>query len=228
MLEIIQILLLLFTTILFHISNTNPNSSTTSDHVVYEGFASKLGVSFGTVISKFVIWSSTLYQLLYLYLKTTSSPLISTFFPEIFTITDPLPLTFTAVFAYILMIIGGLGRIWCYKTLGKFFTFEITIRNSHKLIKTGPYAYVRHPSYTFASILIIGMLLIHRRVVYFFPHRTWVRLFMDGPWPLTSFLIFAFFTSLRVIREEKELAKNFGKEWIDYSSKTKRFIPGLI
>ncbi|CAF4350854.1 unnamed protein product, partial [Rotaria sordida] len=32
-------------------------------------------------------------------------------------------------------------------TLGAFFTFELTIRSTHKLIKTGPYAYVRHPSY---------------------------------------------------------------------------------
>jgi len=29
----------------------------------------------------------------------------------------------------------------------KFFTFEATIANNHGLVKTGPYAIVRHPGY---------------------------------------------------------------------------------
>jgi protein-S-isoprenylcysteine O-methyltransferase Ste14 len=35
-------------------------------------------------------------------------------------------------------------------------------------------------------------------------------------------------TIRRVIREEEELKKTFGKEWIEYASKTRRFIPGII
>ena len=32
----------------------------------------------------------------------------------------------------------------------------------------------------------------------------------------------------RVTREEEELAKTFGKEWTEYASTTKRFIPSMI
>jgi protein-S-isoprenylcysteine O-methyltransferase Ste14 len=126
------------------------------------------------------------------------------------------------------MIVGGLGRIWCYKTLGPFFTFELTIRTSHKLIKTGPYAYVRHPSYTFASILVVGKLLVHQRLKNFFPNTTWVQTMFSPAGILTLNMILILLIKRRVIREEEELTKAFGKEWIQYASKTKRFIPKVI
>ena len=50
-------------------------------------------------------------------------------------------------------------RVWCYKALGSLFTFEITIRPDHKLITSGPYAIVRHPSYTAIVFMGIGATL---------------------------------------------------------------------
>lgn len=44
----------------------------------------------------------------------------------------------------------------CFKTLGPFFTFEITIRPKHHLITGGPYAWVRHPSYTGVYLTLLG------------------------------------------------------------------------
>ena len=44
----------------------------------------------------------------------------------------------------------------CFKTLGPFFTFEITIRPKHHLITGGPYAWVRHPSYTGVYLTLFG------------------------------------------------------------------------
>jgi protein-S-isoprenylcysteine O-methyltransferase Ste14 len=126
------------------------------------------------------------------------------------------------------MIVGGLGRIWCYKTLGKFFTFELTIRNSHKLIKSGPYAYVRHPSYTLVLILVIGMLLVHQRLANFFPNNRWVQNMVGTPGILTTCMLVILIIKRRVTREEVELKKTFGKEWTQYTSETKRFIPKLI
>jgi len=126
------------------------------------------------------------------------------------------------------MIVGGLGRIWCYKTLGRFFTYEITIRRSHKLIKTGPYAYVRHPSYTFVCFLVVGMLLVHQRFVNFFPNQKWAENMFSPGGILISCMIPILSLSRRVPREEEELKKTFGKEWIEYASKTRRFIPGII
>ncbi|KZV68874.1 hypothetical protein PENSPDRAFT_686907 [Peniophora sp. CONT] len=43
---------------------------------------------------------------------------------------------------------GGALRAWCYRTLGRLFTFEISIMEKHALVTSGPYAIVRHPSYS--------------------------------------------------------------------------------
>lgn len=45
-------------------------------------------------------------------------------------------------------VLGGILRKWCYDALGKLFTFERSIMPKHELITDGPYAWVRHPSYT--------------------------------------------------------------------------------
>ncbi|OSX57364.1 hypothetical protein POSPLADRAFT_1061572 [Postia placenta MAD-698-R-SB12] len=55
-----------------------------------------------------------------------------------------------------LAVAGGIVRYQCYRTMGRFFTFEITMRNGHRLVTTGPYAYVRHPSYTGWLVAMVG------------------------------------------------------------------------
>ena len=58
-------------------------------------------------------------------------------------------------------IFGGIIRHMCYQSMGAMFTVERSIRNDHVLIKSGPYAIVRHPSYTGLLVVFIGMILIH-------------------------------------------------------------------
>ena len=61
----------------------------------------------------------------------------------------------------LMTILGGLIRYTCYRALGRMFTFEMSIRRNHKLITSGPYAIVRHPSYVGSILVIGGMMLIH-------------------------------------------------------------------
>ncbi|CAF3798966.1 unnamed protein product [Rotaria sordida] len=203
--SLFQLFLLLFTNLLFHIGISNPNPSSTDDYVPFENVGSTFLVFSVPKIGQLLTWFSTLYQALYLFLQVFSPASISTLFPQITTSINLLPLTYISILGYVFMIIGGCGRIWCYKILGTYFTFEITIRNNHKLIKSGPYAYVRHPSYT-----------------------TWIQI-QFGP---IGFLMLCLLTiwsiKRRVTREEEELAKKFGKEWTDYVSKTNKFIPNII
>jgi protein-S-isoprenylcysteine O-methyltransferase Ste14 len=56
---------------------------------------------------------------------------------------------------------GGLIRFACYRALGSLFTFELSIRKNHRLITSGPYAVVRHPSYTGLVMAILGYSLCH-------------------------------------------------------------------
>ncbi|KIJ53178.1 hypothetical protein M422DRAFT_155331, partial [Sphaerobolus stellatus SS14] len=47
-------------------------------------------------------------------------------------------------------------RSACFQAIGRFCTFQITIRPNHRFITTGPYAIVRHPGYTGSAMRLLG------------------------------------------------------------------------
>ncbi|CAJ0838843.1 2314_t:CDS:2 [Entrophospora sp. SA101] len=47
---------------------------------------------------------------------------------------------------YFSTVFGALLRLWCYRSLDEFFTFDIKVQKDHKLITTGPYSLLIHPS----------------------------------------------------------------------------------
>lgn len=47
----------------------------------------------------------------------------------------------------------------CYRELGPFFTINVQQQSGQKLVTSGPYSIVRHPSYTAVGILYVGVSL---------------------------------------------------------------------
>lgn len=109
------------------------------------------------------------------------------------------------------IIFGLMIRTWAIRTLGKFFTMHITIQNEQKIVKTGPYKRVRHPSYVGAFFLYFGTIV--------FLH-SWFSLM------LTSVLLPIAWLR-RMHYEEKMLLEAFGDDYKNYCKKTKRFIPWI-
>ncbi|KAF8164862.1 hypothetical protein B0H34DRAFT_686959, partial [Crassisporium funariophilum] len=70
-------------------------------------------------------------------------------------------LTWPFIFAWICTILGALIRRSCYRTLGRMFTFELSVRKNHQLVTSGPYSVVRHPSYTGGVMALLGALMCH-------------------------------------------------------------------
>lgn len=56
-------------------------------------------------------------------------------------------ITSQAMIGLLLILFGGLFRASCHRHLGKMFTWDTSILKDHKLVTTGPYSIVRHPSY---------------------------------------------------------------------------------
>ena len=64
----------------------------------------------------------------------------------------------TATFSLIyfsLFVITQLIRFWCIATLGRYWNTKIIVLPGAKLIKKGPYRYIKHPNY-----IIVGLELI--------------------------------------------------------------------
>ena len=58
-----------------------------------------------------------------------------------------------------LMATGMPLRWWSVRTLAQFFTIDVAIREGHRLIRSGPYRLLRHPSYTGALMTFWGFAL---------------------------------------------------------------------
>lgn len=58
--------------------------------------------------------------------------------------------------AAVIAAAGAALRAWCFRELGRLFTYEVGIREGHTLILTGPYSLVLHPSYTGTALMAAG------------------------------------------------------------------------
>jgi protein-S-isoprenylcysteine O-methyltransferase Ste14 len=59
------------------------------------------------------------------------------------------PRSFTAYWLGVTLLAAGLGfTVWARVHLGRNWSGSVTVKQDHELIRSGPYAYVRHPIYT--------------------------------------------------------------------------------
>ncbi|SDI90322.1 Protein-S-isoprenylcysteine O-methyltransferase Ste14 [Chryseobacterium taeanense] len=105
--------------------------------------------------------------------------------------------------------IGIILRYIIIRSLGKYFTVDVTIREDHKIKKEGFYRYIRHPSYTFSLLTSLGLGLYL---------NNWFSLVLAL---FPSFLAFSY----RIKVEEKALTEEFGEEYLEYRRKTKKLLP---
>ena len=108
-----------------------------------------------------------------------------------------------------LMVAGTAFRIWCIRTLGKFFTATVKTQHDQRVITSGAYKYLRHPSYSGAYIAAVGS-----------------SVFMHAPVAAIFTFIFLFIAYyFRIKAEEETLVKEFGEEYIAYRKRTKKLVP---
>ena len=105
---------------------------------------------------------------------------------------------------------GGLALRWySIVYLGRFFTVNVAIHSRHEIIDTGPYARIRHPSYTGALVAFLGLALTL---------TNWVSLAL-----IVVPIFWAF--SRRISTEEHALANALGSPYVNYMRRTKRLAP---
>lgn len=79
--------------------------------------------------------------------------------PSRMALTSKIGISHTFLVCCGLTAVGGFIRYQSYRAMGRFFTLSLALLEEHKLITSGPYAYVRHPSYTGMFSTLVGMTL---------------------------------------------------------------------
>jgi protein-S-isoprenylcysteine O-methyltransferase Ste14 len=98
--------------------------------------------------------------------------------------------------------VGALGRHW---------RMDAGLNADHQLVRSGPYAVVRHPIYTSMLCVLLGTGLI------------------ITPWVLfvAALIVFVAGTEIRVRTEDALLASRFGEEFTNYRRSVPAYIPWL-
>ncbi len=111
----------------------------------------------------------------------------------------------------IVMWTGLVVRIWAIAALGKSFRTTVEVDTGQKVVDSGPYRWVRHPSYAGILLLMVGLSLVY------------------GNWPALAVLLVLPTCVLihRISVEEAVLTAVTGGAYMDYAARTKRLVPGL-
>jgi protein-S-isoprenylcysteine O-methyltransferase Ste14 len=114
-------------------------------------------------------------------------------------------------FGCLVMVLGLATRVTAIRTLGKQFTYRVSIVSDHQVVDKGIYRLVRHPSYLGTLLCLLGLGLAL---------ENWISLLIVVVLPATA-------VGYRISVEEKVLLSHFGNEYEEYSRRTKRLIPGI-
>jgi len=110
--------------------------------------------------------------------------------------------------ACLLLAVGFLLRVWA-----TFYFYEqrmkvISLVPQNRLITSGPYSFSRNPLYLGGNVFIfLGAVL-----------------FLGSPSGIFLIIINILVVDIMIRREEKQLERVFGEEWIRYRSRVRRWL----
>lgn len=144
--------------------------------------------------------------------------------PSLFTWT---PQTIASI---AIILLGSSIRLSAFSALGTDFTFRLA--EPKKLVTTGLYKYMQHPSYTGKILIIVGNMALLQRpssvVGCWLPAWVVEATLFWGVLALYFLYVARRVGGKRVKEEEAMMKSTFGKDWETWHAKTKRFIPGVF
>jgi protein-S-isoprenylcysteine O-methyltransferase Ste14 len=110
----------------------------------------------------------------------------------------------------VLTFVGAGIAIWARYSLGQYWSARVTLKVDHQLIRSGPYAWVRHPLYSGLLLAMAGSALV------------------AGEWrAVVGFLLGLMEFSRKAAKEEVLLASEFGDQYQEFRKRTGFLAPRL-
>lgn len=111
----------------------------------------------------------------------------------------------------VVCVFGLYGTIWARWTLAGNWSSDVTFKQGHELVKTGPYRFVRHPIYTGLLVMCLGSAIEISRL------RCFLSLVAVG---------IGFWIKLK--QEERLLLRHFPNEYPAYQKQVKAIVPFVV
>jgi protein-S-isoprenylcysteine O-methyltransferase Ste14 len=108
------------------------------------------------------------------------------------------------------LTVAGLGlAVWARRHLGREWSGLVTLKEGHRLIRTGPYRTVRHPIYSGLLLAVFGTALA------------------IGQWRGVIAVVCNLIGLLRKVQVEETLMVRTFPEYREYRQRTAALIPGV-
>ena len=111
----------------------------------------------------------------------------------------------------VLMAAGIVIRQWSIAVLGRYFTTDVRIHPGQTVVDTGPYRWVRHPSYTGLLVTLLGIGLAL---------GNWASLAVLLTVPIAGLVV-------RIRVEERALEQGLGEPYRRFAATRPHLIPGV-
>jgi protein-S-isoprenylcysteine O-methyltransferase Ste14 len=109
---------------------------------------------------------------------------------------------------FLLALLGLAIAIWARLHLGSYWSDKVMLQADHRLIESGPYAYVRHPIYAGVLLAVLGTALV------------------EGEWRgALAFLLLLTNYAIKAKREEQVLSQQFRPVFEQYAAHAGFFLP---
>lgn len=105
---------------------------------------------------------------------------------------------------------GLLFAVWGRVHLGRYWSGIITLKEGHRLVRSGPYRLVRHPLYTGFLAAVLATAVAAATVDAF-----------------VGFAIILAAYVVKIRREEGVLTREFGQEYVRFKAEVPALVPGL-
>ena len=110
-----------------------------------------------------------------------------------------------------IVIAGAAFTVWARITLGRNWSAEVTFKQDHELIESGPYALARHPIYTGLIVMALGTAINYGRAIGF----ALLIALCGGLW-------------WKARQEERIMSRHFPDAYAEYKMRVRAIIPFVL